>query len=84
VRFVYDNSPPDVTPIYHAGALIKTTVRLTKVQTYTGSSLVGDYRLAYQQGSATGRSQLASVTLLDPYECRPGEPFLSAGSGVGH
>lgn len=48
VRFVYDTARTDVLPVYHAGSLIKTTVRLTKIQTYSGSSLVGDYRLAYQ------------------------------------
>jgi hypothetical protein len=64
VRFVYATRP-DITPIYHAGSLIQTTVRLTDVQTYAGSTFVADYRLAYQQGSTTGRSQLASVTLCD-------------------
>jgi hypothetical protein len=64
VRFVYATRP-DITPIFHAGSLIQTTVRLTNVQTYAGSTFVADYRLAYQQGSATARSQLASVTLCD-------------------
>jgi hypothetical protein len=76
VRFVYDTSRPDITPIYHAGSLIKTTVRLANVQTYSGSSLVADYRLAYQQGSATGRSQIASVTLCDgSSNCLPATSF---------
>jgi hypothetical protein len=76
VRFVYDSNRPDVTPIYHAGALIKTTVRLTNVQTYAGSALVADYRLVYQQGSATGRSQLAIVTLCDGSgNCLPATTF---------
>jgi hypothetical protein len=64
VRFVYVIRP-DITPIFHAGSLIQTTVRLTNVQTYAGSTFVADYRLGYQQGSATARSQLASVTLCD-------------------
>jgi len=64
VRFVYATRP-DITPIFHAGSLMQTTVRLTDVQTYAGSTLVADYRLAYQQGSATARSQVASVTLCD-------------------
>jgi hypothetical protein len=76
VQFVYDTSRTDILPIYHAGSLIKTTVRLTKVQTYSGSSLVGDYRLAYQQGSATERSQLVSVTLCDgASNCLPATSF---------
>jgi hypothetical protein len=76
VRFVYDTSRPDITPIYHAGSLIKTTVRLTNVQTYAGSTLVADYRLAYQQGTATGRSQLANITLCDgSNNCLPPTSF---------
>ena len=75
VRFVYATRP-DITPIYHAGSLIQTTVRLTDVQTYAGSTFVADYRLAYQQGSATGRSQLASVTLCDGSgNCLPATTF---------
>jgi hypothetical protein len=62
VQFVYA-SRPDIVPIYQAGTLMQTTKRLTDVQTYAGTQLVRDYKLAYQQGSATGRSQLASITL---------------------
>jgi hypothetical protein len=65
VRFVYSMNRPDVVPIYHAGSLIQTTALLTHVQTYADSTFVADYQLLYQQGSATGRSQLASVTLCD-------------------
>jgi hypothetical protein len=63
VRFVYDAARPDVVPAYHAGSLQKTTVRLTKVQTYTGETMVADYRLAYEQSPTTGRSRLTSLTL---------------------
>lgn len=69
VRFVYSTSRPDVVPIYHAGSLIQAMVRLTNVQTYAGSTFVADYRIAYNTYSpgptATGRSQVASVTLCD-------------------
>jgi hypothetical protein len=76
VRFVYDTNRSDIIPIYHAGSLIKTTVRLANVQTYSGSALVADYRLAYQQGGATGRSQLASITLCDgSNNCLPATSF---------
>jgi hypothetical protein len=76
VQFVYDTNRTDVLPIYHAGSLIKTTVRLTNVRTYAGSSLVGDYRLAYQQGGASGRSQLTSITLCDGTgNCLPATSF---------
>jgi hypothetical protein len=62
VRFVYE-ARPDPVPSYHGGPSLKTTVRLAKVQTFADEILVSDYRLAYAQGSATGRSQLGSVTL---------------------
>ncbi len=76
VQFVYDTNRTDVLPIYHAGSLIKTTVRLTNLRTYAGPSLVGDYRLAYQQGSATGRSQLTSIALCDGGgNCLPATSF---------
>ena len=65
VRFVYDTARPDVTTAYHAGAMVKTTVRLTNVQTYAGSTLVSDYRLSYAQGTSTGRSQPTSLTICD-------------------
>ena len=75
MRFVYANRP-DVIPIYHAGSLIQTTVRLTDVQTYAGATLVADYKLAYQQGTATNRSQLLSVTLCDgANKCLPATKF---------
>jgi hypothetical protein len=76
VRFVYTSDRPDKSTGYHAGAMVKATVRMSAVQTYAGSSLVADYRLAYQTGSATGRSQLASVTLCDGSgTCLPATSF---------
>ncbi|MES2369747.1 MAG: SpvB/TcaC N-terminal domain-containing protein, partial [Pseudomonadota bacterium] len=69
VRFVYETRP-DITPLYQAGSVNKTTVRLTNVQTFTGSTvLTKDYRLAYELTAATHRSQLMGFT-----EC--------AGNGV--
>jgi hypothetical protein len=63
VQFVYDTTRPDVVPVYHLGSLQKTTVRLSKVQTYAGTTLVADYQLAYELSPITGRSRLTSVTL---------------------
>jgi len=76
VRFIYDTSRLDVAPVYQNASLIRTTVRLTNLQTYSEAALVADYRLAYQQGGATGRSQLASVTLCDGGgNCLPSSKF---------
>ncbi len=76
VRFAYDTTRPDKTPTYRAGSLQKRTVRLASVQTYAGSALVSDYRLAYQVSTSTGRSQLASVELCNGTgACLPATTF---------
>ena len=68
VRFVYATKP-DITPMYDGGSLIKTTVRLTNVQTWANASgvdaKVKDYSLAYDTSSATLRSRLISLTECD-------------------
>ena len=48
VQFVYA-ARPDVIPLYRAGSLMQTTVRLTDVKAYVGTALVSDYQLAYGQ-----------------------------------
>jgi RHS repeat-associated protein len=75
VRFVY-STRPDIVPLYQTGSLIKTTQRLKNVQTYAGTILVTDYRLAYAQGTSTGRSQLTSLTHCDgSNNCLPATTF---------
>jgi RHS repeat-associated protein len=75
VRLVYAMRP-DIVPLYHENSLIKATQRLTNVQSYEGASLVNDYRLTYQQGSSTGRSQLTSITRCDGSNiCLPATTF---------
>ena len=64
VRFTY-TTRSDITPTYQAGSLQQTTVVLTDVKTYQGSSVVYDYQLAYRSGTSTLRSRLTSVTLCD-------------------
>ncbi|MDP2030516.1 MAG: SpvB/TcaC N-terminal domain-containing protein [Thiobacillus sp.] len=71
VRFVYETRP-DVTPMYQAGSLSKTTVRLTNVQVYAGTTQSRDYRLVYGQSSSTQHSRLSSLT-----ECEAGGGCLS-------
>src|SRR5579872_1786304 len=62
VQFVYATRP-DISPQYQSGSLSQTTVRLTDVKTFAGTSVVADYKLAYQQSTATQSSLLSSVTL---------------------
>ena len=61
VQFSYETRP-DITPLYQAGALLKTTVRMTNVKTYTGTTLTKDYRLTYNTSAATQRSRIATFT----------------------
>jgi RHS repeat-associated protein len=85
VVFSY-TSRTDAMPVFQAGSQIKTTVLLTDIRTYAGSSVVADYNLAYERGSATGRSRLTSVTLCVPDgSCLPATTFSwqEGGSGPG-
>ncbi|MDO9054719.1 MAG: toxin TcdB middle/N-terminal domain-containing protein, partial [Gallionella sp.] len=56
VRFIYATRP-DITPMYDGGSLIKSTQRLTNVQTWAQVSgvdtLVKDYQLTYDVSAAT-------------------------------
>jgi hypothetical protein len=83
VQFVYA-SRPDVTPHYQAGSLQRATVRLSDVKTYSGSTLVGDYKLAYQQSASTGRSEVANITLCaGDGSCLPPTSFGMTPGGDG-
>jgi hypothetical protein len=71
VTFEYNapyNPRPDQIPQYVGGSKILTTYLLTNVKTYQGgdtiesSTLVRDYRLTYEPGTATARSRLVSIT----------------------
>ncbi|MGQ0652768.1 MAG: SpvB/TcaC N-terminal domain-containing protein, partial [Betaproteobacteria bacterium] len=65
VRFVYETRPDKIFKNV-AGSSLQITQRLKNIQTYAGANMVRDYRLAYTQGSATGRSRLTSVTVCNP------------------
>jgi hypothetical protein len=82
VRFVY-GSRPESTPIYQGGSVVRTTSILTNVQTYSGSNLVADYRLAYAQSSFTQNSRLSSITLCGgDNSCLPATSFSWLTSSV--
>ena len=61
VQFVYETRP-DITPMYHAGSLMKATVRLKNIQSYANAALVKEYRLVYDVSIATNQSRLTSLT----------------------
>ncbi|MES2356514.1 MAG: FG-GAP-like repeat-containing protein [Pseudomonadota bacterium] len=61
VQFTY-TTRSDITPLYHAGSVIKNTVRPIFIKTFAAGSAVSEYRLGYQASSSTGRLRLSSVT----------------------
>lgn len=65
VKFVYDATRTDTTPLYEQGSLIKTTVRLANIQTYAGSKWIKDYQLGYELSAPTQRSRLKTLTECD-------------------
>ena len=83
VRFVYETRP-DVVPFYQGGSVIKTTQRLTTVQTYNAETLVREYRLAFDQSPSTQRSRVTGVSLCDGNDtCLPATTVVSADGGSG-
>ena len=84
VQFVYATRP-DIAPAYQQGSLSQTTLRLTDVKTYVGTSLVADYRLAYQNTGAVAISELTSITLCDGGgACLPATTFHTMAGGSGN
>ena len=83
VRFFYE-SRSDVIPMYEGGSLFRTSMRMTNIQTYVGTTLVRDYRLGYQNGTATGRSRLISATeCAADGSCLPANNFTWQEGGIG-
>jgi RHS repeat-associated protein len=57
VRFIYE-ARPDVTSSYLAGSIIKSSMRLVKIQSVGGV----EYRLSYKISPSTQRSRLSGIT----------------------
>jgi hypothetical protein len=81
VQFIYATRP-DITPQYQAGSLSQTTVRLTDVKAYAGSTLVSDYQLAYQQSPSSKSSEIASMIVCGGSgACLPATSFQWISGG---
>ncbi|MDD4617066.1 MAG: FG-GAP-like repeat-containing protein [Alphaproteobacteria bacterium] len=79
VEFIYATRP-DVTPVYFFGAQSYRSQRLTNVKTWTGQTLVSDYRLTYEQ-NGLNRSRIASVAQCDGSgQCLPSTSFGWTGT----
>src|SRR5712692_3428069 len=98
ICFIYDNDPvttpacdapatttrPDIVPRYEGGAVIKTTRRLSHIQTYAGAILARSYRLSYDNNGAVGGSRLLSVTECgSDGACLPGTTLMWELASVG-
>ncbi|MBO1349455.1 MAG: VCBS repeat-containing protein [Hormoscilla sp. GUM202] len=75
VKFEYENRNDNITA-YVGGSEAETTKRLAQIKTYvdldgdgnsieTANNLVKEYRLAYEYGTATGRSRLTQLEECD-------------------
>ncbi|MDE0002129.1 MAG: FG-GAP-like repeat-containing protein, partial [Rhodospirillaceae bacterium] len=83
VRFSYE-ARTDQPPEYYDGSKHKIQQRLTHIKTYSGTALVMDYRIAYDNAGAAGRSRITSVKACDSAEnCMEPTEFSwqSGGSG---
>jgi len=60
VVFQYETRS-DTPPRYEAGSMMKIMQRLSHVLSYTGSALVRDYRLTYDNNGSANRSRLTSI-----------------------
>lgn len=81
VQLVYETRP-DVVPQYRGGGFVQTSKRLTDVKTFSGNSLITDYKLSYQPSSSSGRSELTSVAACGADNaCLPATTFQWTGSG---
>ncbi len=70
VRFIYqDGTRPDPITNYVGGISYQQTALLAHVQTYVGSTQVGDLALTYTPSVATGRSLLTQVQRCSPTQC---------------
>jgi hypothetical protein len=84
VRFVYETRPAaDTTALYEAGSIVKTTQRLKAVQTFSGETLVNNYKINYETASPpTLRSRVTSVQLCSISDvCLPAQQFTWQNGG---
>jgi hypothetical protein len=83
VQFTYA-ARPDAIVLYQAGSIIRTTQRLSEVKSFAGSTLVTDYKLAYQQSPSSQASELTSITLcVGDGSCLPATTFVWTNGGSG-
>jgi RHS repeat-associated protein len=86
IVFTY-GSRSDLTPTYVGGSLVKVMQVLTHIKTYapsdqnSGSLLVRNYVLQYENGTATGRSRLKTITECSVDSCQAAPNFTCLNDG---
>lgn len=60
VRFVYETRP-DAAAAWLGGSVVRTAARLRSVGTFLDETPLGRWDLAYDRGTATGRSRLVAI-----------------------
>ncbi|EJL90074.1 FG-GAP repeat protein,virulence plasmid B protein, partial [Herbaspirillum sp. CF444] len=60
VQFQYE-ARPDVSSLYHAGSINKTTTRLVAAKSYSGSTLLKEYKLLYEPNQTQLPSRVSSI-----------------------
>ena len=74
VRFTAETRT-DVWPMYLGGSVMKIPERITHVRTYVGETVVREYVLQYEYGTATKRSRLTSIRECAGAACMPPHVF---------
>jgi len=87
VTFQY-KARPDITPIYHANSVARSTQRMSGITTWSKNPAtlvpVKTYTLGYDSSPSSDRSRLVNVTECDPTleRCLPPTTFSWQGSAV--
>lgn len=82
IEFIYAERPDDISG-YVAGYPIKTSKRLSAVKSYSGATLLREYKLTYKTGGVNTLSKLASIQECVGASCLPTTQFTWAEPQLG-
>jgi Salmonella virulence plasmid 65kDa B protein/FG-GAP-like repeat/Insecticide toxin TcdB middle/N-terminal region len=83
VQFFYATTARmDPVSVFQAGMVVQTTMLLTDIKTYAGTTLVSDYNISYQNSPATLASEIASIKVCaTDGSCLPATAMSWLGGG---
>ncbi len=82
IEFTYAERPDDISG-YVAGYQFKTSKRLSAVKSYSGATLLREYKLTYKTGGVNALSKLASIQECVGSNCLPATNFTWAEPQLG-